>query len=431
MINFYWFIEYMSGGIELIMCCIFCGTFLIKDKLSDKRNPIIIFALFGAYIICVLNNYKLFSYINSLIVILVCILFQWILYKKHIGSIIGLVLLYCVILSAIDFSTAQMASLLLRTETTYLLNEQSITRVICTLLSKSILILIIMVINKIVRNSKILSKKHIIVMCICSMLILTSNFAMIRTNAISEEKEIAAFSIIFFIVSLFLELLLLYLMFKITENYEQKQTLTLIEMKNEMLQKSQNDTELAFKLWRNSIHDYKNNIIALTQLAKEGKLEEIKEYLIKENQLLNQKMFYVKTGNSVVDAIINTKQNLAEQKGIVFTVNVSIPEECKVNDIDMASMLGNLIDNAIEACSNQNNSYIDVTIKEEKQILLIKISNIYKGILPEQMQSTKKDRLFHGIGIKSVKSIVEKYNGEYNMIHRDNEVVTTILILNK
>ncbi|MFQ9514241.1 MAG: sensor histidine kinase [Eubacterium sp.] len=220
-------------------------------------------------------------------------------------------------------------------------------------------------------------------------------------------------------------------MFKITENYEQKQTLTLIEMKNEMLQKSQNDTELAFKLWRNSIHDYKNNIIALTQLAKEGKLEEIKEYLIKENQLLNQKMFYVKTGNSVVDAIINTKQNLAEQKGIVFTVNVSIPEECKVNDIDMASMLGNLIDNAIEACSNQNNSYIDVTIKEEKQILLIKISNIYKGILPEQMQSTKKDRLFHGIGIKSVKSIVEKYNGEYNMIHRDNEVVTTILILNK
>ncbi|WP_221934336.1 hypothetical protein, partial [Klebsiella pneumoniae] len=92
--------------------------------------------------------------------------------------------------------------------------------------------------------------------------------------------------------------------------------------------------EQTFELWRQSIHDYKNDIIALTQLAEDEKLEEIKAFLQKENKLIEQKMFYIKTGNSVVDAIINTKQNIAEKQNIVFVVNVKLPPSIVLSDID-------------------------------------------------------------------------------------------------
>ena len=128
-------------------------------------------------------------------------------------------------------------------------------------------------------------------------------------------------------------------------------------------------------MWRQSIHDYKNDIIALTQLAEEEKLEEIKTFLQKENKLIEQKMFYIKTGNSVVDAIINTKQNIAEKQNIVFVVNIELPPRNIVSNIDMANILGNLIDNAIEAARVEIEPFVEITIKQEKSFLIINIKN--------------------------------------------------------
>ena len=103
-----------------------------------------------------------------------------------------------------------------------------------------------------------------------------------------------------------------YFVIKTGESYEQRQKAELIEMKNRMLQKSLDETNQAFKLWKSSVHDYKHNIIALTQLADDGNIEEIKKYLKPENELMDRKMFYIQTGNSVVDAIVNTKRKKKE-----------------------------------------------------------------------------------------------------------------------
>lgn len=120
-----------------------------------------------------------------------------------------------------------------------------------------------------------------------------------------------------------------------------------------MLQKSLDYLEQAFELWRQSVHDYKNNIISLTRLAEDGNIEEVRKYLKRENELVDTKMFYIKTGNDIVDAMVNTKQKIAEQKGIIFVINATIPEKCRINEIDLDNILGNLIDNAIEACEKE------------------------------------------------------------------------------
>lgn len=424
--TFYWGIEYMAVYVEIFMSCIFCGTFLAKEKLSEQRELTKILSMIGAAVVCLLNSYKLFSYINFLAVVFLYILFQKILYKRQLFLSVALSLIYCAILSATDFLTVYTASIILQADSSCLLNQHSIIRSAVLVFSKVVLILVITGIDKISRIQSGFSRKYIGIMGICSLFVLFMNVYMVQGNMSNQEMK----SILFFSM-LSIEVLIFYLVCKFTENYEKQQIVSLVELKNEMLQKSLDETEQTFQMWRASIHDYKNNIISLTQLVEDGNIEEIRRYLQKENRMLDKKMFCIKTGNSVVDAIVNTKQNLAEKKNIVFYVNAAISERCLVKAIDIANILGNLIDNAIEACEGKENAYVDIAVREEKKFLVIKVANFYTGELPKNMHSTKKDKVWHGIGIKSVKSMVEKYDGQYEIKSKQGEVVTSILLLNK
>ena len=428
---FFWLVEYLASFIEGLMCCVFCGTFLTKGRMEEKKYPIILMSGIEAGLIILLNQMELFSYFNTIIMLLLFVLMQVLLYKKNIGLTVVFTLIYFVIVAAVDFTIAYLTALVLDTSAGYTLNTQSLKRVVCILLSKSILTLIVITVSRVCRNTIVLIKKYAVIMCIYSIFLLGLLLVMVELNISGEKPEMDFMLTVFFMASIAIELLIFYFVIKMGESYEQNQKADLIEMKNTMLQKSLSETEQAFKLWRSSVHDYKNNVIALTQLAEDGNIEEIKKYLQKETTLIDRKMFYIRTGNSVVDAIVNTKQSFAEDKGIIFTVNAAIPEKCMISDMDLANVLGNLIDNAMEASIGEEKPYIDVAIRQEKKFIVIKIANKYSRELPEKMKSTKEKKIFHGIGIGSVKSIVKKYNGEFSMAKKNDEVVVQILLLNK
>lgn len=430
MTTFFWIMEYIASFIEFFMCCIFCGTFLTEENPREKIDLMIVWSGIYALFAIILNRINIFSYINSILFMLMIVLIQMLIYKMKVWLSFLLTLIYSVILAAIDFMTAYFTAFLLDTEAGYLLNVQSLTRVLCILLSKSLLLFIIITLRNLFQKTLIFIKKYVVIMCIYSIFLLISLFLMVELNMDKKNTEIELLLTFFFIASILIELLMFYFVIKIGESYQEKQKAELIEMKNDMLQKSLDETEQAFKLWRSSVHDYKNNVIALMQLAEDGNIEEIKKYLSRESKLIDKKMFYIRTGNSIVDTIVNTKQNLAEKKGITFVVNAVIPVNCNVNELDMASILGNLIDNAIEASANEKEPYIDLVIKEEKQFILIKIVNKYSGEFLKGMETTKQQKMFHGIGIVSVKSIVDKYEGEFLITKQGNEVIAKILIPN-
>lgn len=423
---FFWIVEYAASFFEVIVCFYFCGSFIDKDSVVEKRKQVMAVSILSAFILIGLNSIKMFSHISSLLFLLVCDLFLWLIYKKAVLSTV-LILIYAVLLSAIDFLTIYLMSFSLQTEMEYLLSEHSSKRVICIIFSKTLLVMLVMIASKIYSKKKAISSRYVVVLCLSSLFLLLSNFVTI--GSIGTDSEV--FSMIFFVASIGIQMLLFYFVLNMTNYYEQQQTVTLIEMKNDMLQKSLDDTEQAFELWRQSVHDYKNNIISLTQLAEDGNIEEIKKYLKKENELIDTKMFYIKTGNSIVDAMVNTKQKIAEQKGIIFVINVAIPEKCRVNEIDLANILGNLIDNAIEASEKEENAYIDINIKQNKKFLMIVIKNKFKGTLMQDMKTTKDNKKLHGIGLKSVKNIVEKYDGEISFDTEQDEFCVTILLINE
>ena len=423
---FYGGMEYIAICLQLITCSIFCGIFLEKEKISERKNMMLL-SMLGAFVVYLFNYVIRFSYFHILMITIMMVSIQWMIHKRSLMTLMVFTWMYEIIAATLDFFSVYVFSLAMHTESAYLLNNQSIVQVVAFFFSKMVLFIITVIICKTTgRKNNSFSRKYSGYMGVCFSFIFTFIWIMLREELSANEMK----SILFLII-LIMEFLLIFLGFKVSENYKQQQQIALVKLENQMLQKTLDDTEHTFQLWKASIHDYKNHIITLSQLSRNGNIEEIRDYLKQQNELLDQNMFYIKTGNSAVDAIINTKRVMAEQQNIAFHVNAVISEECKINAFDIVNILGNLIDNALEACSKENNSYIDITMKEEKKFLIIRITNSFTGELPKNIQTTKKDKIWHGMGMKSIRNIVEKYNGKYEMVHKNSEVIVHVMLLNK
>lgn len=343
MIAFYWVVEYLGSFIDTLMCCIFCGIF-IGEKNDEYRKKIFLYSLIGAAIITGLNTIKTVSFILSFSFMIMYIIIQWVIYRQKQKFAILLVFLYGVIITAVEFVVVYV--------TLFLTNQSSIedkspTRYVCMVISKVLLVLVIMIIDKIVSKRRIISGKYAAIIGCVAFFIFASNFSIIYLGLKQQDSNVALISTIFFVADMILGVLLLYFILKLADSYEKQKNIELVEMQNRMLSKSLEDTERAFDLWRESIHNYKNNIITLAQLVEEESTAEIKKYLNNEIQQLGIKIHYAMTGNKVIDAVLATKKNSAEHKGINFYADGNIPDKCIVDEIDFTNIIGNLLDNAI------------------------------------------------------------------------------------
>lgn len=401
--------------------------------LKENLYPIILMSGIGAVCTVLLNRLHVFLSFHMILIILLYVIMQCILYRKKVWLIFASTMIYSVILVASELSVAYFLASIIDTVNPNLFHERSVNWIVCAVISKFILFLIVIMVRRIYRHEIILGKKYAVTMGIYSIFLLTFLLVMAEFSMNTVKLKMSLFLLFFIIsiISIIMELLTLSFVIEAGESYEQKQRAEFIELKNSMLQQSLNETKQAFQLWRKSIHDYKNNVLVLSQLAQNDDIEGIKKYLKKETDLIDRKIFCIHTGNSVIDVIINTKQHFAEAKGILFVVNAFLPKHGAIRDLDLANILGNLLDNAIEASMEEQDPYIDVIIRQEKSFMLIKVTNKYCGELPGNMRSSKKNKIFHGIGIESVKSTVEKYHGEFSIKKQDNEVVVQILLLNQ
>ena len=127
---------------------------------------------------------------------------------------------------------------------------------------------------------------------------------------------------------------------------------------------------------------------------------------------------WIKSGNLMADAILNSKLSLAQQKKIAVNCKARLPENLPVEDVDLCVILGNLLDNALEACEQipQNARFLRVYLAINGRQLYLSIQNSAKEELNfnERNYITQK-RGSHGFGMKRVSAVVEKYEGFLNL----------------
>ena len=141
---------------------------------------------------------------------------------------------------------------------------------------------------------------------------------------------------------------------------------------------------------------------------------------------------FSKSGNLPVDAVLNYKNMIAKSKGINIILEQQIPIDLPYKDSDICIILGNLLDNAIEAVESSRNKEIRVYIMYFRHKFKIKVSNYYEGQLKKDGSGDyvtgKGDKINHGLGLKSVRTIVESYGGLMEISSEDFIFQVSILI---
>lgn len=181
--------------------------------------------------------------------------------------------------------------------------------------------------------------------------------------------------------------------------------------------------------WR---HDYRNHIQTMKAYAASGNWEAIRRYLDLLDDDLTAVDTVIRTGNSMTDAILNSKISLARSKNIQVEADAYIPVKLKLSEIDLCCIIGNLFDNAIEASENlpEAQRVIRVYMDMKGTQLYISFTNFTAGkkIKKEgkRFRSTKgKGR---GFGLARMDAIVERLNGYISRNSEDGAFTTEILL---
>lgn len=183
------------------------------------------------------------------------------------------------------------------------------------------------------------------------------------------------------------------------------------------------------------IHDIRNHLMSIARLNDQNESDKISRYLY---TLLNssdlQNSIQV-SDNEMLNSILCYYIKLCQDEHIVLKVDVRKKLLKNIDYSDLTALFCNLLDNAITACSNVPDSYIDLNItnKENTDITIINIINtcrirpiFHKNGIPV---SQKKNKLKHGFGLKSVNRIIQKYNGDMKMYFDDEKMSFHTIIM--
>ena len=181
-------------------------------------------------------------------------------------------------------------------------------------------------------------------------------------------------------------------------------------------------------------HDIHHHLSSIQALIKNDETQKLSDYLEEYETHFNLDYTAVSTGNLVVDSILATKMYIAKQQHTNLTVTVLLPDAFPFSDVALSALLGNLFDNALEACRKlpeSQNRFINFQMKAQENMLLIHIENSFDGIVKKTSNHkflTRKETPDHGIGLKRVQTLVEEADG-FIEIRYDKNVFTVHIMV--
>jgi len=177
-------------------------------------------------------------------------------------------------------------------------------------------------------------------------------------------------------------------------------------------------------------HDLANHIGALRELMNQKKAEEAREYIDTIWDIQNEFDLKLHTGDSFLDVIVNYYSYLAAKENIEFAVSGRLTEKMRLEMFDITTLMGNILQNAVEAAGKAAVPRIRVELVEHRKEFFIIVSNSAAGKINTKFTTSKRDKANHGIGLKNIAATVEKYHGEYYMesVAQDGETMFKISI---
>lgn len=174
---------------------------------------------------------------------------------------------------------------------------------------------------------------------------------------------------------------------------------------------------------RAMFHDINKYMQAMRTLAAEGNVAEVNQMMAETQELFDSLTTVVDVGNSVVSVILNEYREITEDADISFTFDVSVPQNLGISAVDLYVLMGNTLDNAVEACASvpAEERYIRIQMRTYHNILFYQIENPFAEGYPQRSRGKN-----HGYGLQNVRKCVEKHDGHMSVSQNDNKFVLSM-----
>lgn len=434
--------EYFIISLESILFFILENNKLTKRKYATKSIYLYqcIFLLLISIIELIANHNNISTFSLVIGILILHIIYSLIFFENNIFSKITWSVIYSVLAIIADSISLVIPIYLLHYPKEEVLSLPGIVRVIFTLLYILILSVFIFTLIFIGIKTIYMSRLQLLFALLISftcIIIEQMDLIAIINLATSHGPSISMSIAIFFLV-FFLYFCLMFYIYTLGAEKEKNEKLITESLITKINQIQYEQIISSTESLRGIKHDISNHLETLALLINSSEYEKAKEYLntIFSEISINYKL--LSTGNIPVDCIVSNKYTLAQNKGITFDYTIHLPPKIPIDDVSICSLLGNILDNAIESCekiSNTKERFISLNIRPFNNMLLITTTNSsindYKLNKSGKLLTTKQnktDNSYHGIGMKQIRKIVKDKKGFIRISPESDSFTLEIMI---
>ncbi|MBQ3183754.1 MAG: GHKL domain-containing protein [Clostridia bacterium] len=215
--------------------------------------------------------------------------------------------------------------------------------------------------------------------------------------------------------------MLIFILFRrALQNTSAKHELELLNSRSELEEKRYAELGNMYKELQITRHDLKDHLLYIDNLITEKRYDDVEQYIFDRRQELESTRKIKHTGHRVLDYVINSK--ISDADNISFMITGELKELKGVDDLDIASLFGNILDNAIEGTKGSPDPSIvlEFSVTGNYQNILCK-NSIAAPVLKDnpKLHTTKRDHHIHGYGVQSIRRIVAKHGGMVEFYEED------------
>ncbi len=255
----------------------------------------------------------------------------------------------------------------------------------------------------------------------------------IYTYTLNSSKDtLENMVMVIFAINIVVIVLILSIYEKIVDSLQEAALKQLQQQKYELAQSYYEELSEKSKQLVSLRHDFKNHLNIIAGRLEQKDYTEALSYLERITAVTKSAGDLIITNNATVSAILQSKKVECERKGIGFTYTAAFEKIYKLTDMDFTIILGNILDNAIEAQEEvRAGRYLIISITQADTYLVIQCENPYLASPMKKngrLVTSKKDSEFHGVGLLNVSDVCERYGGDFHYTY-DNSIFTVRIML--
>ncbi len=430
-IGFEFFVTVFEAFVIMHFVCAF-----FDHSFSSKKGRIIYVCASVCYALMVLMINSITSYEGLIGVIYSVYIFIFSLIFLH-GKVVTKIfisILTNLCLVSVNTLVTSLISIVFKNDVELIYTEKTVSRFLMIIIVQVLLLLIFSVLLKIFKKKNVRLGKtewfFILVIFIISFLSITAIHITLQKNDLTEQY--ISILIAAELGLILINIICFFMMSILSNSHKAAEELSVLKQQDEIRKQYAENVKYRYDEIRRIRHDMKQSYTVLETLLSENRTSEAIDYIRSGRSAITKTEVLVDVGNDFVNSILNSKLSTAKQLGIEVICS-SVKDISGVEAVDLCTLLGNLLDNAIEAAEQcpLEKSLIEVKITSSDNKLVIQVTNSIKcSVLNEnsELKSTKPNPLKHGFGVRSIRLIAKKYSGTVKYFEEDDTLSCRVIL---